>query len=351
MLKVSKKLLLVALLVFVLIQSSFIMAAENEPIEFKLAVQDAPTMKIGDTTINHPHYAMSLAFKKALEQYSNGRFKVEIYTNARLGDSKSTMEQVLMGNIGAACASDAQLAPFYKNIQVFMAPYTFKDSHQLHDVVDGSYGQKLLNDMAAKSGLRALTSYVQGSQSFTTSKKFVKVPADLKGMKIRTAESQLHMEIVRASGAAPVPIAWLEVYSALQTGVADGQVNIPNSVLVGSLYEVQKYYTVTNMVHSVAYLLASEKYLKSLPSDLQQAFKKAGTEGSKAGRDAVYAVESLAMDTLKKKGMEIYYPTAAEMELWQQTRESGLAWLKKNTDPKLVDELLSAVKKVSKKTK
>jgi tripartite ATP-independent transporter DctP family solute receptor len=346
MLKMSKKLLLVALLICVLVvQAPFIMAGGNEPIEFKIAVQDASTMKIGDTTINHPHYAMSLAFKNALEQYSHGKFKVEIYTNARLGDSKSTLEQVLMGNIGAASVSDAQLSPFYKNVQVFMAPFTFKDPNQLYTIVDGAFGKKFFNDMAVKSGLRALTSYVQGIQSFTTTKKLVKVPADMKGMKIRTAESQLHMEVVKAVGAAPVPIAWLEVYSALQTGVADGQVNIPNSVLVGSLYEVQKYYTVTNHVYSLAYLLVSEKYLKSLSPELQQAFKKAGKEASAAGRNAVRDVESHVMETLKQKGMVIYYPTTAEMKLWRQTSKSGIEWLKRNTDPKLVDELLKAVKK------
>jgi tripartite ATP-independent transporter DctP family solute receptor len=345
MLKMSKKLLLAGLLLCLLVQAPFIMAATNEPVEFKLAVQDAPTMKIGDKTIDHPHYAMSLAFKNALEQYSHGKFKVEIYTNARLGDSKSTLEQVLMGNIGAACVSDAQLSPFNKNIQVFMAPFTFRDATQLYAIVDGAFGKKFFNDMAAKSGLRALTSYVQGIQSFTTSKKLVKVPADMKGLKIRTAESQLHMEVVRAVGAAPVPIAWLEVYSALQTGVADGQVNIPNSVLVGSLYEVQKYYTVTNHVYSLAFLLAGEKYLKSLSPDLQQAFVKAGKEASEAGRKAVRDAESLVMETLERKGMVIYYPTSAEMKLWRQTRESGIEWLKKNTDPKLVNELLKAVKK------
>jgi tripartite ATP-independent transporter DctP family solute receptor len=346
MLKMTKKLLLsVILIICMVVQTSFILAADKQPIEFKIAEQDAKTVKIGDKTAPSAHYAMASTFKNALEKYSKGRIKVKVYPDARLGDSKSTLEQVLMGNIGAACVSNEQLSPFCKNCQIFLAPFIFKDSNQLHAIADGSFGRKFFNEMAAKSGLRVLTSYMQGAQSFTTSKKLVKVPNDMKGMKIRTPESQLHMEVVKAAGASPVPIAWLELYSALQTGVAEGEVQIPNSVLVGTLYEVQKYYTVTNHIYSLAYLISSEKYLKSLSPELQQAFKKAGKEASAAGRKTVDANEKMIMEILKQKGMEIYYPTAAEIKLWQKTREPALEWLKKNTDPKLVDELLKAVKK------
>jgi tripartite ATP-independent transporter DctP family solute receptor len=349
MLRVSKKLVLVALLICVLLlQTSFIMAAGNRPIEFKVALTEAPTLKIGETTVFHPAYAAMLAFQNAIERYSEGRIDAKLYTNARLGDGKSCLEQILMGNIGASTPGDAQLVPFYKNFQVLMAPYVFGDSLQFYDIADGSYGRSLFNDMAVKSGFRVLACWENGGfRNFSNSKKVIKVPSDMKGLRIRCPEGQIFTEVVKATGASPVTVTWLEVYSALQTGVADGQENSAIVMLSGSIQEVQKYYTLSKHILSTAYLVAGEKFLKSLSPNLQVAFKKAGREAAIAGRGAVRAAESLAMNTLKESGMKIYIPTAAEMKLWQKTRESSLAWLKKNTDPKLVDGLLNAVKKAS----
>jgi tripartite ATP-independent transporter DctP family solute receptor len=346
MLKVSKSSLLVVFLICVLVQTPFIMAAGNQPIEFKVALQDPPTMKIGDATVFQHCYATMLAFKSALERYSGDRFKVELYTHGRLGDGKSTIEQVLSGNIGAAVPGDATLSPFYKNLQVLMAPYVFEDMLQLYKVVDGPFGKKLFNDMAAKSGLRVLACYENGGfRSFSNNKRVVRVPSDMKGLKIRVPEGQILMEIVKATGASATPVSWLEVYSALQTGVADGQENSALVTLSASLQEVQKYYILNKHVLGTTYLIVSERFLKSLSPALQLAFKKAGMEAAIAGRGAVRAYESLALEKLKKSGVKVYIPTAAEMKLWQKTGKSAIMWLRKNTDSKLVDELLSAAKK------
>jgi tripartite ATP-independent transporter DctP family solute receptor len=345
MFKVSKKsLLFVIFAICLLVQTPFIMAAEK-PIECKVATTDPPMLKMGDLTVISPAYAIMLAFQSALERYSQGRINVGLFTNGRLGDGKSTMEQVLMGNIGVTLAGDGYLATFYNDFQVFLAPYVFEDSLQLYKVLDGPFAQKLFNNMAAKTGLRILGGFENGGfRSFSNSKKVIKVPADMKGLKIRCPEGPIYLEVVKATGASPTPVAWAEVYSALQTGVADGQENSAITMLTGSIQEVQKYYTLTKHILSTGYLVAGEKHLKRLPPDLQLAYKKAAMEAVIAGRGAVRAYESLALSQLKKSGMKIYIPTPAEMKLWRRTRASSIAWLKKNVDPKVMDGLLFAAK-------
>jgi tripartite ATP-independent transporter DctP family solute receptor len=356
MVKVLKRYSLLVVLICVLLQASFIVSAANptvnNPIVFKVAFTDPPTMKLGDKEVNHPSYAQMVAFKHAMDNYALGRVKVELYTNGRLGDNKSTIEQVLMGNLGATTPPDGMVAPFYKKIQVLSAPYVFKESSQLYDVVDGPFGRKLFNDMAAKSGLRVLSCIENGGfRSFSNNKKVVRVPADMKGLKIRTMESPIYMEIVKSTGASPTPVAFLELYSALQTGVVDGQENSPITMLGGSLQEVQKYYTLNKHVLGTGYLIASEKYLKSLPKDLQEAFVKAGREAAIAGRNQVHSCQDFALETLKKSGVNVYTPTPKEMKLWEKTQKPALDWLRKNIDPKLVEELLKTVKKQSSKKK
>jgi tripartite ATP-independent transporter DctP family solute receptor len=344
MLKKFRCLVLTMTLILVIVSCTTF--AANKPIKFKVAFTDSPILKIGDASVFHPAYALMLAFQSAMEQYSQGRVDVELYTNGRLGDGKSCLEQVLAGNIGATTPGDGQIAPFYKNLQVLMAPYVIEDALQLYKVLDGPFGQKLFNDMAAKSGIRVLSCIDNGGfRNISNSKKKIKVPADMKGLKIRAPESQIYVEIVKSTGAAATPIAFAELYSALQTGVVDGQDNSALVMLGGSLQEVQKYYTLTHHLLSTAYLVASEKYLKSLPPSLQLAFKKAGMEAALAGRGSARAYESLALSQLKKSGVKVYIPTTAEKKLWQKTQASSLTWLRKNTDPKLVDEFISAAKK------
>jgi LPXTG-motif cell wall-anchored protein len=135
----------------------------------------------------------------------------------------------------------------------------------------------------------------------------------------------------------------MELYSALQTGVVDGQENSPITILGGSLQEVQKYYVLNGHVLGTAYLVASEKFLKSLPPELQEAFYKAGREASIAARGTVRATENLAMEQLRKAGMEIYVPTPEEKAAWEKTGAVAIEWLKANTDKAMVEELITAV--------
>lgn len=200
--------------------------------------------------------------------------------------------------------------------------------------------------MAKVSGLRVLAIYDNGGfRSFSNNKKPIKTAADMKGLKIRTMTIPVHMEMVKALGASPTPIAWLELYNALQTGVVDGQENSAATILGGSLQEVQKYYTLDEHFLGSAMIVTSEKWLKSLPPDLQTAIIQAGKIAEYAARGTSRANDSLALEALQKAGVQIYYPTSAEIATFKAaSQQPVIDWLKKNINPSTVDTVLSALK-------
>lgn len=349
MLKLLKKVLLLSLSTILvtnlfLTNTTKVFAAEK-PIIFKLAFTDPPYVKAGDTQLVHQSYAGMLAFKSELERLSAGKIEVQLYPNGTLGDAKSNIEQILAGNLQGATPADGALSPFYKNIQVFSIPYIFNSPLQAYKVLDGSFGQDLFNDMAKTSGLRVLSSYDNGGfRNFTNSKKEIKTAADLKGLKIRTMDIPVHMEMVKALGASPTPVAWLELYSALQSGVVDAQENSPITTLGGSLQEVQKYCTLDGHILGLAFIVTSESWLKSLPADLQKDVIQAGEIATIAARGTSRANDSLALAQLKASGVKVYSPTAAELETFKVAQAPCITWLKANTNATYVDELISAVK-------
>lgn len=312
---------------------------------FKLALTDSPELKIGKTSLVHHSYAAMMAFKTYVEKATKGQMQVELYPYGRLGDCKSNLEQILTGALQGATPPDGNLAAFYKNIQVFSIPYLFSSREQAYSIIDGKFGKDLFNDMAKKSGLRVLSIFENGGfRSFTNNKRLIKTADDMKGLKFRVMDIPVHMEMVKALGATPTPIAWMELYSALQTGVVDGQENSALTIIAGSLQEVQKYYTLDNHLMGTAVIVTSERWMKSLPKSIQTAMIKGGIEAQKAARETVLNNEKEALEFLKKAGVTIYTPTPAEMQTFKRAQEPCIKWLKNNIDPQLVDKILQLTK-------
>jgi tripartite ATP-independent transporter DctP family solute receptor len=329
----------------------FVVAGKSEPIIFKVSNSDPPSQKLSNgKELEMPTYACMVQLKKSLEKLSKGRIKVEIYSYGRLGTGKSNIEQLQTGILEACTPPDGELAAFYKNIQVLSIPYLFTSQKQAYAVLDGKIGKQLFEDMTKKTGLRVLCVYANGGfRSFSNSKRPIKTASDMKGLKIRTMDSPIHMEMVRVLGATPTPISWAEVYSALQTGVVDGQENSALTIITGSLQEVQKYYTLDNHCMGTAYIITSERWLRSLPKDLRTAVIRAGVEAQKVARKVVVQNENIALDFLKKSGVDVYVPNAEELKTFKKAQKPAIKWLKANIDnSKWVDKVLAAAKAAAK---
>jgi tripartite ATP-independent transporter DctP family solute receptor len=342
--KVMFSMLMIGLLVLSVFTCTPVMYADNQ-YEFKIAFAAGAQIKIGKETRDNANYVLMKTFKESVEKDTKGRMKVELFLNGRLGGAKSYLEQIQAGLLESALVGDGDLAGFYKDIQIFSLPYYFKDDKHFYSICDGKFGKKLFNDMAQKSGFRSLGIFYKGLRSFTNNKRLVKTADDMKGLKIRTA-SPLTMELVKALDATPTPVAFMETYNALQTGVVDGQENPAQVILAGSFQEVQKYYTLDNHMVGIALFVTSENYLKSLPKDIQKVVFSAARKAQTAVRDSAYQNESLAFDYIKKS-CTTYTPTPAERDTFRKRCQVPcIKWLKANLDhPQWVDELLKLSKK------
>jgi tripartite ATP-independent transporter DctP family solute receptor len=320
--------------------------ADNQEYEFKIPFGSAAEIKIGEKTAYNAIYVMLKTFKESVEKATKGRMKVKIFLNGRLGDNKSCMEQMLSGTLESATPADGDLASFYRDIQIFSIPYCFRDNDHFYAIRDGKFGKKLFNDMAQKTGIRPLSIISRGFRSFSNNKRLVKTADDMKGIKIRTMDIPVHQAMVKALGAIPIPVSFLELYTALQTGVVDGQEAAAQTMLAGSLQEVQKYYTVDNHLISIGTFVTTESYLKSLPKDIRKAVINAGRKANKAAQAASDHNNILALEYIKKS-CTVYTPTSKEWDTFRKRSQAPcVKWLKKNVNhPQWIDELLKLTNK------
>lgn len=320
------------------------LAAADDPVVIKIAFTDGAMTTIGDNRLPHPSYAAMLAFKNSVEKSSGGAISVELYPGGVLGDAKSNMEQILSGQLQGATPADGAVAPFYANIQAFAIPYLFSDALEAYDLLDSDVATMIFEDMAATSGFRVLASYDNGGfRNFSNSARMVRSASDMDGLKIRTMDIPAHMEMVRTLGASPTPIAFLELYSALQSGVVDGQENSAITTLSASLQEVQDYYTLDGHLLGIAYLVIGEEFFQSLSPELQECVIRGGLEAEIAARGAVRAYESLALVALAEGGMNIYAPTRDELATFKVSQEPVIEFLKETINPDYVDAVLAYV--------
>jgi len=190
---------------------------------------------------------------------------------------------------------------------VFDLPFLFRDRKHMYGVMDGPVGAELGDKMRGK-GFRLLSYYEAGIRHIMTNKKSLTKLDDLKGLKIRTMENPVHLDAFRAMGASPLPMAYGEVYTALQQGVIDG------AEAANTNYEAQKFYEVAPNWAMVAWttlvsdMIMGEKFFQSLPADVQKAVVQAAQESARVEREAYARSEDVALATLKAKGVKITTP-------------------------------------------
>ena len=198
--------------------------AENQP-------QDYPTTQA------------AYKFAELVNEKTDGRIQVEVYYGATLGDEKSVIEQLQFGGIDFTRVSLSPLAEFNKSLNVLQMPYLYTDADQMWRVLDGELGDEFLESMH-DVGMEGLSWFDAGARNFYNSVRPINTIEDMKGLKIRVQESELMMDMIKALGAEPSPMAYGEVYSALQTGVIDGAENNWPSYESTSHYEVAKYFVI-----------------------------------------------------------------------------------------------------------
>ena len=335
--KWSLKLISTVILPTVLISLSASAQTEKKFI-LKLAHADSTDMALSRKAV------MADVFAKEVNAKSNGRINVQVFGAAALGGERDFAEGVKNGFIQAGMAS-AVMANFYPNAMVVEIPYLFGSNEIADRVLDGPYGQKLSEDFLANSGMRNLCFGEVGFRHFSSGKTPIHSPKDLVGMKIRVQETPLYITEMKALGAQPTPVPWPETYTALQTGVVDGQENPIPSIVFAKLYEVQKHVTLDGHNFGVDWFAMNEKFYQSLPADLKKVVQDGAKNACIAERaiSRKFAVDGIKI--LKDNGVTIYTPTADEIAQFKAaTQQPVIDWLKTKVDQKWIDELLAAVK-------
>jgi tripartite ATP-independent transporter DctP family solute receptor len=319
----------------------------DSPIVIRFAHGDPP-----DIT-KSPAHADSVLFKRYVEDRSGGRLKVEIYPANELGSEREQIEGVQLGSIQMCNISEGTVGIFFPEILATAIPYAFRTYTEAWAALDSPFMNTLMEEMRKKTGIRCLDVNQNGFRNFSNNVRPIKTPDDLKGLKIRTMEHRGHMKMVESLGGNPVPIAWGELYTALQQKVVSGQENPPSLVYAMKFYEVQKYYTLDGHIYSIDFTFINDKFYNSLPADLRQiVYEGADIAGWFHRTTETYVSNEVAVGALIEKGMEVYVPTAEEIALFQDKCEKPVVdWIKTQIDPKWVDGFVAEIGKVKGKLK
>ena len=232
---------------------------------------------------DYPTTKAAVKMAEIVKEKTQGRITIEVYDSAQLGDEKSVIEQIQFGGIDMARVSLSPLSEFDKSLNVLQLPYLYRDSAHMWKVLEGPIGQKLLKGIESK-GIVGLSWFDAGARNFYNSKKAVNKIEDLAGLKIRVQESAMMMDMVKALGANPTPMAYGEVYSALQTGVIDGAENNWPSYESTSHYEVAKYFVLDEHNRVPEPQIISKKTWDKLSDADKKIIQDAALESAKVER-------------------------------------------------------------------
>ncbi|MEP7205821.1 MAG: TRAP transporter substrate-binding protein [Casimicrobiaceae bacterium] len=263
------------------------------------------TMKINISLAQNSHQGVAIdTFAKEVEKRTNGRYKIQPFYSGSLGAERESVEAVQLGTQELTFTSTGPVPNFVPDVAILDIPFLFRDYGHARAVLDGPIGQDLLQKFPAK-GIVALAWAENGFRHMTNSKHAVAVPDDLKGLKMRTMENPVHIQAYKAFGIIPTPMAFTEVFTALQQGTVDGQENPLSVITAAKLDQVQKYLSLTGHVYSPAlFLMNKAAWDKLLPAD-KQAFLEAAKEGVKTNRARVDEDEKKAVADLRAKGMTV----------------------------------------------
>lgn len=253
-------------------------------------------------------------FAELVEERSNGSIKVEVYTDGQLGNDLDVISGLKAGTIQASNISTAPLATTFPKLNAFDLPFLFEDYENAYQVLDGEIGDSILAEFP-NEGLVGLGYWENGFRFLTNNTKEVKSVDDLAGMKIRTMENELHLDIWKQLDTNPTPLAFTELFTALEQKVVDGQENSLSNTRFNKFYEVQKYFTDTKHVYSPSIMLISDKFWKGLSSDEQQILQAASNEARDYQRELSQKNDQESITFLENEGgMQVTILTPEERQ-------------------------------------
>ncbi|MFC3570820.1 TRAP transporter substrate-binding protein [Paracoccus sp. TOH] len=287
----------------------------------------------------NPKDVASLKFAELVEQKSGGRLHVDVGGSAQFGDDAETITNMRLGTVAFSANSQGTTSAVVPEIALLGLPFLFQDLAQAEAVMDGPVGDKIAA-AAEQQGLVVLGWWNNGIREVSNSKKPVQTPADLAGMKLRTPPDPMTIDIFAALGASPTPMAFSELYIALQQGVVDGQENPLINIHSSKLHEVQPYISLTHHKYEATPFLASKMIFDTLSAEDQQIVRDAAKEAGALNRQMVREQTEALQAEMEAAGVTFNEVDPAPFV--EATQPVYDKWRKDY--PELVDEIVAAAK-------
>jgi len=272
--------------------------------------------------------AMAAVFKSLVEANSNGAIEVQLFPNGQLGKDAEVIDQVRAGLVESTISSSGGLAQHYPLVGVFDIPFAFPNIGVASRVItkDSTFGEKFVGDIEDKTELKVLGLLDSGGFfAFTNSKQPITSVDDMDGLRIRTMTLPTHEAMISSLGGQPTPLPWAEVYTALQTGVADGQMNPIPIIAFAKFNEVQDYLSITNHVITPYIWTMNEDFFNSLSPEHQTLINWAAEVATDSGRSMNRVIE--ASDTglpALAENMEVNVVSGAELAKFAEAAQPAV---------------------------
>ena len=245
-----------------------------------------------------------LKFAELVRQKTKGALEIAVFPAGQLGNDSQILQGARMGSIDIAMTGNPFYTTFEPSLNVLDMPYLFRDFAHAYGVLDGEIGQEILSRLE-KHGIKGLGFMEIGFRNLTNSKRPVREPADVSGLKIRVTPNPAHVAAWKLLGAIPTPMAWTEVYMALKTGAVDAQENPITAIHGAKIYEVQKYLSLTMHAYTVSEVSMNLKKFQSLSPALQKALLEALREATVDHRKLNRNLEGSLLKEMEQKGLRV----------------------------------------------
>ncbi len=265
------------------------------------------------TPETHPYNLGMNKIGELVSEKTDGAVKLDVFGNSQLGSERDLLEGLQLGSLQMTCTSTAPLAGFTDSFLVFDLPFIFETTEQARAVLDSEVGQEILHSVDDQ-GLVGLAWFENGFRNVTNNVRPITVPDDLKGIKIRTMENQMHMAAFQIMGADPTPMAMGDVFTALQQGTIDAEENPVPIVATNKFQEVQKYISMTGHIFSPTPVFIAKDYYEALPEEYQTAIQEAATEAAPYQREQIDEQNVSGLEELTNDGMEANEPDKAPFQ-------------------------------------
>lgn len=336
--KFKKSISLLLVLAMVFSTSVILAACDKNGIEINqgnsgLSEYANMTIRVGGTVPDeHPITKAQYLFEEIVERESGGAMQVEVFTNSQMGTGREMIEAIQMGNLQMGETTIAPFSGWTDEFSLFALPFLFDSREHAFKVADSEIGKQMSDNVAEKTNVRVIGYWENGIRQLTNSKRPVKTPQDMSGLKIRVMENPIYLQTFKELGSNPMPMAFGELYTALQQLTIDGQDNPYAITSTNKFYEIQPYMTELGHVFDFTGFLINEEWYQSLGEKERALIDKASAEATAFQREEAVKYEQEAKKIIEDYGTQIDVLTDEERQAFRDVSAPVYDWFRENSE-------------------